>query len=313
MISILCPCYNEEESLPIFFREITPVMESVGESFEFVCVNDGSCDGTLDVLLSFAKKDSRIRVVDLSRNFGKEAALTAAIDYASGDAMIPIDVDLQDPPELIPQMIAKWREGYEVVLAKRMDRSADSFMKRVTAQIFYCFHNKISSSSIPENVGDFRLMDRRVAEALKTLRERQRFMKGLFAWVGFKTCVIEYARQARIAGKSSFNGWRLWKFALEGITSFSIFPLTVWLYFGSFVSLGAFCYGMFIVLKTLILGVDLPGYASSICLILFFGGLQLLGIGILGEYIGRTYIESKQRPIYIVRSCFQQNSEEIHD
>jgi glycosyltransferase involved in cell wall biosynthesis len=305
MISILCPCYNEEEALPIFFREIIPVMESLGEPFEFVCVNDGSRDSTLDVLLSFAKKDSRVKVVDLSRNFGKEAALTAAIDYASGDAVIPIDVDLQDPPELIFEMVGKWHKGYEMVLAKRTDRSSDSFMKRFTAQFFYRLHNKISNSPIPENVGDFRLMDRRVVEALSKLHERHRFMKGLFAWVGFNTCTIEYTRNLRAAGKSKFNGWRLWKFALEGITSFSTFPLTVWLYFGSFISLCAFCYGLFIFLRTLIQGVELPGYASSICLILFFGGLQLLGIGILGEYVGRTYVESKQRPVYIVRSQFQ--------
>jgi glycosyltransferase involved in cell wall biosynthesis len=311
MISILCPCYNEEEALPIFFREIIPVMESLGEPFEFVCVNDGSRDATLDVLLSFAKKDSRVKIVDLSRNFGKEAALTAAIDFASGDAVIPIDVDLQDPPELISEMVAKWREGNEVVLARRIDRSSDSFMKRFTAQIFYSLHNKISNSPIPENVGDFRLMDRRVVEALSALRERHRFMKGLFAWVGFKTCTVEYTRRLRTAGKSKFNGWRLWKFALEGITSFSTFPLTIWLYFGSLVSLGAFCYGLFIFFRTLIQGVELPGYASSICLILFFGGLQLLGIGILGEYVGRTYIESKQRPVYIVRSCFSAKQQKI--
>jgi glycosyltransferase involved in cell wall biosynthesis len=310
MISILCPCYNEEETLPIFFREIVPVAERLGEPFELVFVNDGSRDSTLNVLLSFAEKDSRVKVVDLSRNFGKEAALTAAIDHASGDAVIPMDADLQDPPELISEMAAKWHEGYEIVLAKRIDRSSDSFMKRFTAQLFYRLHNKISHPPIPENVGDFRLMDRRVVKALRELRERHRFMKGLFAWVGFKTCVIEYVRRHRTAGKSKFNGWRLWKFALEGITSFSTFPLTVWLYFGGFVSLGAFCYGLFIFFRTLILGIELPGYASSICLILFFGGLQLLGIGILGEYVGRTYMESKQRPLYIVRSCFRKSSEE---
>jgi glycosyltransferase involved in cell wall biosynthesis len=310
MISILCPCCNEEEALPIFFRETIPVMESLGEPFEFVCVNDGSRDATLDVLLSVAEKDSRVRVVDLSRNFGKEAALTAALDYASGDAVIPIDADLQDPPELIAEMVAKWREGYEIVLAKRIDRSSDSFMKRFTAQLFYRLHNKISYPPIPENVGDFRLMDRRVVKTLRGLRERHRFMKGLFAWAGFKTCTVEYVRRFRASGKSKFNGWRLWKFALEGITSFSTFPLTIWLYFGSLVSLGAFCYGLFIFFRTLILGVELPGYASLICLILFFGGLQLLGIGILGEYLGRTYMESKRRPIYIVRSCFSLKQQE---
>ena len=227
MISILCPCYNEEETIPIFFRKIIPVMENIGEPFEIICVNDGSKDLTQEVLLSFARHDERIMIVDLSRNFGKEAALTVAIDYSSGDAVIPIDVDLQDPPELIPEMIAKWREGYEVVLAKRVDRSSDSFMKRFTARIFYNIHNKISGTPLPENVGDFRLMDRRVVEALKTLREHHRFMKGLFAWVGFRTCVLEYARRVRIAGGSKFNVLRLWKFALEGITSFSTFPLTM--------------------------------------------------------------------------------------
>ena len=310
MISILCPCYNEEETIPIFFKEMIPVMENIGGPFEIICVNDGSKDMTLPVLLSFAQKDGRIKIVDLSRNFGKEAALTAAVDHASGDAVIPIDADLQDPPELIPQMIAKWREGYEVVLAKRADRSSDSFMKRFTARLFYSIHNKISRTPIPENVGDFRLMDRRVVEALRALPEHNRFMKGLFAWVGFRTGVIEYTRRARVAGGSKFNAWRLWKFALEGITSFSTFPLTMWLYLGSAVSFCAFCYGMYIFFRTLIYGIDLPGYASSICLILFFGGLQMLGIGILGEYVGRTYIESKRRPSYIVRSCFRQGGKE---
>ncbi|MCL2010034.1 MAG: glycosyltransferase family 2 protein [Synergistaceae bacterium] len=309
MITILCPCYNEEEAIPIFFKEIIPVMENIGEPFELICVNDGSEDLTLEVLLSFAQKDGRIKIVDLSRNFGKEAALTAAIDHASGDAVIPIDVDLQDPPELIPEMIVKWREGYEVVLAKRSDRLSDSFMKRFSAQLFYRVHNKISKPAIPENVGDFRLMDRCVVEALKTLHEYHRFMKGLFAWVGFKTCVIEYTRRARVAGGSKFNTWRLWKFALEGITSFSTFPLTMWLYIGGGVSFCAFCYGMLIFFRTLAYGVDLPGYASSICLILFFGGLQMLGIGILGEYVGRTYIESKRRSPYIARFCFQKGEQ----
>ncbi|GHV44952.1 glycosyl transferase [Synergistales bacterium] len=279
-------------------------MESIGELFEFVCVNDGSSDATLSVLLSFAKNDSRVKIIDFSRNFGKEAALTAAIDYAEGDAVIPIDVDLQDSPDLISQMTQKWREGYEVVLAKRADRSSDSFMKRFTARMFYSFHNKISHIPLPENVGDFRLMDKRVVDALKTLREHNRFMKGLFSWVGFKTCTIEYTRSPRTVGQSKFNAWRLWKLALEGITSFSTFPLTMWLYVGGVTSMCAFCYGMFIFFRTMIQGIDLPGYASTICLVLFFGGLQLLGIGILGEYIGRTYIESKRRPVYVVRKVY---------
>jgi glycosyltransferase involved in cell wall biosynthesis len=310
MISILCPCYNEEESLPAFFREITPVLESIGEPFEFVCVNDGSRDATLDVLLSFAKKDARINIVDLSRNFGKEAALTAAIDYASGDAMIPIDVDLQHPVNLIPQMVDKWKGGYEVVLARRNNRAEKTRTKRFLSGLFYKLHNLIAQTKIPENVGDFRLISKEVCDAIRLLPERYRFMKGIFAWVGFKTYTLDYIETERRTGKTNFNYWRLWKLALDGITSFSTFPLTICFYLGSFTSLIAILYSLYIFLKTLISGVELPGYASLVCLILFLSGVQLLGIGILGEYVGRTYMESKQRPIYIVRSHFQQGSKE---
>ena len=304
MISLLCPCYNEEAVLPLFFERITSVMEGIGQDFEIVCVNDGSRDGTLDLLREQAEADERVKVVDLSRNFGKEAALTAALDHSTGDAVVPIDADLQDPPELIGVMLEKWREGYEVVLAHRSNRSSDSWLKRVTARMFYKVHNRISQPELPENVGDFRLMDRRVVDALGGLRETHRFMKGLFAWVGFKTCIVDYVRKPRAAGKTKFNGWRLWKLAVEGITSFSTFPLTVWFYLGSLTAFGAFAYGLYIVLRTLIWGIEVPGYASLLCLILFFGGLQLLGIGILGEYLGRTYMESKKRPVYVVREVY---------
>lgn len=243
-------------------------------------------------------------MVDLSRNFGKEAALTAALEHSTGDAVVPIDADLQDPPELIAAMLAKWREGYEVVLARRSDRTSDSWLKRVTAQMFYRVHNRISCPELPENVGDFRLMDRKVVEALGGLHETHRFMKGLFAWVGFKSCIIDYVREARAAGETKFNGWRLWKLAVEGITSFSTFPLTIWFYLGSLTAFGAFIYGAYIVLRTLAWGIEVPGYASLLCLILFFGGLQLLGVGILGEYLGRAYMESKRRPVYVVRDVY---------
>ncbi|GHV57034.1 glycosyl transferase [Synergistales bacterium] len=280
--------------------------EKFEEEFEFIFVNDGSADGTLGVLLSLASdKDNNVRVVNLSRNFGKEAALTAAIDYARGDAVIPIDADLQDPPELVLKMIAKWREGFDVVLARRADRNSDTFAKRVTAMMFYRFHNKISSPPLPENVGDFRLMSRRVVDVLKRLPERQRFMKGLFAWVGFKSALIDYTRQERNAGRSSFNFWRLWRLAVEGITSFSALPLTVWSYLGMFTSLTSILYGAYIVIRTMVRGIELPGYASTICLILFLGGLQLMGIGVMGEYLSRTYMESKQRPIYVVADIFE--------
>ena len=308
MISVLCPCFNEEEVMPVFFERIFAVIDSTPEEFEIVCVNDGSRDKTLEVLKEYALRDERIKVIDLSRNFGKEAALTAALDYSHGDAVIPIDADLQDPPELIAEMIQKWHEGYEVVLARRADRSSDSWPKRTSAKLFYRLHNLISSPGIPENVGDFRLMDRIVVNALGTLRESHRFMKGLFAWAGFKSFTIEYTREPRAAGSAKFNGRRLWKLALEGITSFSTFPLTVWLYFGSVISFIAFMYMLYIFTRTIIYGIDVPGYASIVCMILFFGGLQLIGIGIIGEYLGRTYIESKRRPVYLVREIFSKKN-----
>ena len=299
-ISIIAPCYNEEETIEPFLRRIEEILAQINESYEIVFINDGSKDNTLNVLLNAKQNFKNIRIINFSRNFGKEAALTAGLDKARGEAAIPIDVDLQDPPELIKDLVAKWREGYDVVLAKRADRTSDSFAKRVSADLFYKLNGKISNVDIPNNVGDFRLMSKRVVEALKQLPENQRFMKGLFAWVGFKTTVIEYVREKREAGQSSFNGWKLWNFALDGITSFSTLPLRIWLYIGALVSFLSFLYGSFIILKTLIFGVDLPGYASLAVIMLFLGGIQLIGIGILGEYIGRIYSESKRRPSYII-------------
>jgi glycosyltransferase involved in cell wall biosynthesis len=301
-VSIVAPFYNESEGVEAFFRAILPILDGVpGVRFEVVCIDDGSRDDTLARLIALVGRDARVRVVELSRNFGKEAALTAGIDSARGDAVIPIDADLQDPPELIPVLIAEWRKGAEVVLAQRTDRSADSFSKRQTAAMFYRFHNRMSSVNIPENVGDFRLMDRIVVDALKSLPERQRFMKGLFAWVGFKTVTVGYTRPARAAGKSKFSGWKLWNFALDGITSFSTAPLKIWTYVGIAGASLTFIYAAFIILRTLIRGVDIPGYASLLVAVLFFGSLQLISVGVLGEYIGRIYLETKQRPSYLVR------------
>ena len=300
IISIIAPCYNEEETIEPFLRRIEEILTQINEPYEIVFINDGSRDNTLNVLLNAKQNFKNIRIINFSRNFGKEAALTAGLDKARGEAAIPIDVDLQDPPELIKELVARWREGYDVVLAKRVDRTSDSFAKRVSADLFYKLNGKISNVDIPNNVGDFRLMSKRVVEALKQLPENQRFMKGLFAWVGFKTTVIEYVREKREAGQSSFNGWKLWNFALDGITSFSTLPLRIWLYIGALVSFLSFLYGSFIILKTLIFGVDLPGYASLAVIMLFLGGIQLIGIGILGEYIGRIYSESKRRPSYII-------------
>ena len=301
-ISIVVPCHNEESVIDIFLEKIFEVLQAIGKSYEIVFVNDGSKDNTLHVLQKKAKKYESVRVINLSRNFGKEAAMTAGIDMTLGEVVVPIDVDLQDPPELILEFVKKYEEGYDVVVGKRTDRTADSTAKRVSAETFYKLHNKISDIEIPHNVGDYRLMSRRVVDELKKLPETQRFMKGLFAWLGFKTAVVPYKRDERVAGDSSFNGWKLWNFALDGITSFSTAPLRVWLYVGTVLSLIAFVYGSFIVLKTLIFGVDSPGYASMVTIILFLGGIQLMGIGILGEYIGRIYIESKNRPVYIIEN-----------
>lgn len=305
LISIVIPFYNEEGAVFGFHEAITKALTGLSAfEFEFICVNDGSSDNTLDELLECVAKDSRYIVLELSRNFGKEAAMSAGIDQAKGDCVIPIDADLQDPPSLITQMLEEWQKGAEVVLAKRIDRSTDSYAKRTSALLFYRLHNALSSLKIPENVGDFRLMDRVVIEALKQLPERQRFMKGLFAWLGFRTTTIEYVREARATGNTKFSGWKLWNFAIEGITSFSLVPLKVWTYIGAIGSICALCYATFIIVRTWLFGVDVPGYASLLVVMLFFGSLQLMSLGVIGEYIGRIYFESKQRPLYLIRKSY---------
>ena len=268
LLSLVIPVYNEEEAIQLFIDSVVDVFKNHPFiHLEFVFVNDGSIDATLEKLLQQQKMDMRIRVVDLSRNFGKEAALTAGLHTANGDIVVPIDVDLQDPPELILKMIEKWREGYDVVLARRINRDTDTWMKRTSANWFYKIHNIISKPKIPRNVGDFRLLDRRVVEELKKLSESHRFMKGIFAWLGFRETYVDYIRPERIAGTSKFKGWKLWNFAIEGITSFSIIPLQIWSYFGFFISFLSFILGFIIVLKVFILGVDVPGYASLIVVI----------------------------------------------
>jgi glycosyltransferase involved in cell wall biosynthesis len=313
MISIVCPFYNEESGVGGFFSRLIPVMDRLGERYELICINDGSRDGTLEVLLTMRALYPHVRVIDLSRNFGKEAALTAGIDAARGDALIPIDADLQDSPDLIPRLVQEWKRGFEVVLARRADRRADSFAKRLTALLFYKVHNAISDPAIPENVGDFRLMDRKVVDAIKQLPERRRFMKGIFAWVGFRSTTIEYVRDPRFTGKSRFSGWKLWNFAIEGVTSFSTAPLRIWSYLGLAVASLAFVYAAFIVVRTVIYGIDVPGYASLLAVTLFLGGIQLIGLGVLGEYLGRVYSEAKQRPIYIVRDSHEASKAARHE
>jgi polyisoprenyl-phosphate glycosyltransferase len=305
LLSVLVPVFNEEGSIQLFVDAVNEAMRPCPDvRLEFVFVNDGSSDTTLQELLRVRQTDGRIHVVDLSRNFGKEAALTAAIDHCTGDIVVPMDVDLQDPPGLLPLMVAKWREGYDVVLAKRRSRQSDTALKRLTAAAFYRLHNALSHPEIVENVGDFRLMDRSVIEALRRLPESRRFMKGLFAWVGFRNTIVGYDRPARQVGHSKFNGWRLWNLALEGVTSFTTVPLRMWTYIGGTVAFAAFAYGTYLVLRTVVRGVDVPGYASLFVAVAFLGGLQLVGIGVLGEYLGRTYMEAKNRPVYVVRRVY---------
>jgi glycosyltransferase involved in cell wall biosynthesis len=313
LLSLVVPFYNEEETIDQFFPRVCEALNAIESiDYEIVCVNDGSKDSTLVKLVAAAKRNERIHVIDLSRNFGKEAALTAGLNEASGDVVVPFDADLQDPPEVIAQLVAKWQEGYDVVVAKRADRASDTVLKRFSAAAFYRLHNKLSDVKIPENVGDFRLMTREVVEAIRLMPESRRFMKGLFAWVGYRTATIEYTREVRVAGKTKFSAWKLWNFALEGLTSFGTLPLRVWFYLGLVAAVISLVYAGYLVVRTIVLGIDVPGYASIFTGILFFGGVQLIGIGIIGEYVGRIYVESKHRPIYLVRYRYRLEAES-HD
>ena len=300
IISLVAPMYNEQEVLSIFFDAIEQCFSNIDYDYEVVCVNDGSSDNTYDLLKRRAERNARIKIVNLSKNYGKEIALTAGLDHASGNAAIPIDCDLQDPIEVIPTLIEKWEEGYDVVLARRIDRTSDSFFKRFTSNIFYKLIDKISDIHIPSNVGDFRLIDRKVVCALSQFREKSRFMKGLFASLGFKETTIDYIRAPRAPGNTKWNYWKLYKLALEGIISFTSLPLKIWSYVGATVALGAFIYGFYLIFKTLILGVDTPGYASLMVVLLFMSGLILLCLGVVGEYLARIFIEIKGRPMYII-------------
>ncbi|EJA3065438.1 glycosyltransferase family 2 protein [Cronobacter sakazakii] len=300
-ISLVVPVFNEEDTIPIFYKTVREYEPLKSFEVEIVFINDGSKDATESIINALAVSDPLVVPLSFTRNFGKEPALFAGLDHATGDAVIPIDVDLQDPIEVIPQLIERWRAGADVVLAKRTDRSTDGRLKRKSAEMFYKLHNKISNPQIEENVGDFRLMSREVVENIKQLPERNLFMKGVLSWVGGKTDVVEYIRAERVAGTTKFNGWRLWNLALEGITSFSTLPLRIWTYIGLFVSAMSFLYGGWMILDTLIFGNPVKGYPSVIVSVLFLGGVQLIGIGIMGEYVGRIYIETKKRPKYIIK------------
>lgn len=311
-LSVVVPVYNEELNIDYLFERLLSVLETLDTSYEIVCVNDGSKDNTLKCLIEHHHRNPVIKVVNLSRNFGKEVALSAGLDYATGAAVVPIDADLQDPPELIKQLVEKWREGYDVVYATRRSRGEESWLKQTTANAFYKIIGKMSRVPIPRNTGDFRLLDRRVVEAIKQMPERTRFMKGLFAWVGFKQTSVLFDRPQRYKGTTTWNYWRLWNFAIDGITSFSFLPLKVWSYVGVTISLLSFLYATFLIYRTLLYGVDLPGYASIMVAILFLGGIQLVTLGIIGEYLSRVYEEVKGRPLYLVRDAygFKNNGEE---
>jgi glycosyltransferase involved in cell wall biosynthesis len=308
VLSLIVPVKDEEDAIAPFVARVTPILDDLftgaerEAAWEILFVDDGSEDGTLAAVLQVRRTDDRVRAISFSRNFGKEAALTAGLDHAAGQAVIPIDVDLQDPPEVIGAMLAKWREGYEVVYGVRTNRETDSLPKRLTADLYYRAHNYLSSDKIPEHAGDFRLLDRSVVEIIRSMPERNRFMKGLFAWSGFRQTAVEYQRAPRAVGETKFRYWKLWTLALDGLTSASTMPLRIWSYIGVVIALLSLLYAVYVVLKTVVFGSDVAGYPSLIVAILFFGGLQLISLGVLGEYVGRILIETKRRPLYVVRT-----------
>lgn len=300
-ISLVVPVFNEEEAIPLFYKAVRQYEALAAWQVEIVFIDDGSMDATYALINQLSRRDPLVQSLSFIRNFGKEPALFAGLEAATGDAIIPIDVDLQDPITLIPDMMRKWEAGADIVLAKRIDRRADGHLKRKTASWFYKLHNSISHPKIEENVGDFRLMSREVVENIRLLPEKNLFMKGILSWVGGQTEIVEYVRHERVAGRSKFGGWKLWNLALEGLTSFSTVPLRIWSYLGFLVASLAFLYGLWMIMDKLLFGNPVPGYPSILVSVLFLGGVQLIGIGVLGEYIGRIYMETKNRPRYILR------------
>ncbi len=300
-LSVVVPVYNEATIITTFHQRLTAVLAALPFTSEVIYVNDGSTDNSFNILKSIQEQDQQVAIVDLSRNFGKEIALSAGLDHTSGDAVIVIDSDLQDPPELIPTLIKQWQQGYDVVFARRVSRQGETWFKKLTAHLFYRLLHKMSPIRIPIDTGDFRLLSRRAVEALRQFRETHRFMKGLFAWVGYPQIAVPYERDARFGGKTKWNYWKLWDLAIEGITSFSIVPLKFATYFGFTTAIGAFIYALVIIYKTLMFGEPVQGYPSLMVVILFLGGIQLITLGIMGEYVGRTFVETKQRPLYLIK------------
>ena len=304
LLSVIVPCYNEGAGVDKMHQRLAAVLDTLDLDSEILCVNDGSSDDTMDKLLALRARDPRVGIINLSRNFGKEHAMTAGLDQAAGDAVAIIDADLQDPPELLRDFVREWRAGYEIVYGKRTSRQGESAIKKATAYLFYRVIQSVSRVRIPVDTGDFRLMSRRAVDSLKRLRETHRFMKGLFAWIGFKAKAVEYERDPRFAGESSFNYWKLWNFAIEGLTSFTTAPLKMATYLGLLIAFGAFAYGVFIIYDTLVYGNPVAGYSSLMVVVLFLGGVQLVGLGIVGEYLGRMFDETKQRPLYLTQDYF---------
>ena len=300
-VTIVIPVYNERPVLPELQRRLDAVLAGAGERAELLFVDDGSEDGSGAWLEALAGADPRVSLLSLSRNFGKEAAVSAGLDHARGAAVIVIDADLQDPPELIPELLRRWREGYDVVYTVRASRRGESWLKVGSARWFYRVMGRLSAVPVPADAGDYRLLSRRAVDALKALPESHRYLKGLYAWVGFPQPSVSYHREARAAGRSKWSYWRLWNHALDGITSFSTAPLKLATWLGLATSTLAFLYGLYLLLRTLLFGNPVPGYPSLIIVILFLGGVQLICLGIIGEYLGRTYEESKRRPLYLVK------------
>jgi glycosyltransferase involved in cell wall biosynthesis len=301
-LSVVVPAYNEQEVLPAFHARLVPVMEGIGLPWEVVYVNDGSRDGTLPLMLALRAQDARVSVVNLSRNFGKEIALTAGLDHAAADqAVVVIDADLQDPPEVIPDLVAAWQQGSDVAYARRRAREGETWLKKTSAAAFYRVMQRIGGKvDLPPDTGDFRLMSRRALDALLGLREQHRFMKGLFAWVGFPATPVLYDRAPRAAGETKWNYWRLWNLSLEGITAFTVGPLKIATYLGLLTAIVALGYGLLIIIRTIMYGNPVAGYPSLMAVVLFLGGVQLMTLGIIGEYLGRIFNETKRRPLYIV-------------
>ncbi|MGI4976692.1 MAG: glycosyltransferase family 2 protein [Janthinobacterium lividum] len=300
VFSVVVPCFNEAEGLAEFHARLRAVMDGLGAPWEVVYVNDGSADATLARMEALRDADPRIALVNLSRNFGKEIALTAGLDHAAGEAVVVIDADLQDPPEVIPALVEAWRAGFDMVYAQRRMRDGETWLKRATADGFYRLMQRVGGVRLPRDAGDFRLMSRRAVDALLRLREHHRFMKGLFAWVGYPSVAVPYDRAARHAGTSSWSYWRLWNLALEGITGFTVVPLKVATYLGLAVAVFAAVFGGQLVVRTLLFGNPVPGYPSLMAVVLFLGGAQLMTLGVIGEYLGRVFNETKQRPLYLV-------------